>query len=391
VLLSGGVDSSLNVAVMTRLLGRPVRSFTIGYEEELGDEFEHARKVSRAFDTEHVETRITARQAREFLPKLVELQDEPIADNVCIPLYFLAQLVRQNGCPVVHVGEGADEQFLGYWWCRHYLEKDAQVFRPALAGLGWRARLAGLLESFRPGTDEDSAIRARARAGQELFWGGAVCWWGSPRRGLTPDPERFRRPIDCPVEGLLPDSHREPDSHAVVAGYLAELGGPLPAPEVLEKIPYLELRLRLPEHLLMRVDKFTMAHAVEARVPYLDHQIVEFAMRLPSAYKLKNGTGKWLLKQVAAKYLDPSLVNRPKQGFGAPLESWFRDPEFARRARALVERSQLLRAGLIDRDTVSRLLERQVTGGGGWSFQLWTVLNALLWHERWIVGREDCF
>jgi asparagine synthase (glutamine-hydrolysing) len=141
----------------------------------------------------------------------------------------------------------------------------------------------------------------------------------------------------------------------------------------------------------MRVDKFTMAHAVEARVPYLDHQIVEFAMRLPSAYKLKNGTGKWLLKQVAAKYLDPSLVNRPKQGFGAPLESWFRDPEFARRARALVERSQLLRAGLIDRDTVSRLLERQVTGGGGWSFQLWTVLNALLWHERWIVGREDCF
>jgi asparagine synthase (glutamine-hydrolysing) len=391
VLLSGGVDSSLNVALMSQMLDHPVRTFSIGYEEGLGDEFEHARSVSRAFGTEHVETRITARQAREFLPLLVQLQDEPIADNVCIPLYFLAQLVRQNGCPVVHVGEGADEQFLGYWWCRHYLEKDRDVYRPALPNAGWSERLKGLSGLWRTASAEDSEIRARARAGQELFWGGAVCWWGKARRELTPDSELFRRPIDCPIEGLLPDSHREPDSHRVVSGYLGELPGPLPPHEILQKIPYLEFRLRLPEHLLMRVDKFTMAHAVEARVPYLDHDVVEFSMRLPDSYKLRGGVGKWLLKQVAEKHLDPEIVRRPKQGFGAPLESWFQDPEFARRSRAAVERSELLRSGLLNRQLVLDLLERQTRSGGGWSFQLWTLLNAMLWHESWIVGRKDCF
>jgi asparagine synthase (glutamine-hydrolysing) len=321
----------------------------------------------------------------------VRLQDEPIADNVCIPLYFLAQLVRANGCPVVHVGEGADEQFLGYWWCRHYLEKDRDVYRPALPSAGWSGRLKALLGLGRALSAEDREIRARARAGQELFWGGAVCWWGQARQELTPEPERFRRAMDCPIEGLLPDSHREPDSHGVVSAYLAELPGPLPAHEILHKIPYLEFRLRLPEHLLMRVDKFTMAHAVEARVPYLDHELVEFSMRLPDSYKLRGGVGKWLLKQVAEKHLDPGVVNRPKQGFGAPLESWFQDPDFARSARAAVERSELLRSGLLNRQRVVDLLERQTRSGGGWSFQLWTVLNAILWHESWIVGRQECF
>ncbi len=391
VLLSGGVDSSLNVALMSRMLDHPVRTFSIGYEEGLGDEFEHARSVSRAFGTEHVETRITARQAREFLPLLVQLQDEPIADNVCIPLYFLAQLVRQNGVPVVHVGEGADEQFLGYWWCRHYAEKDRDVYQPALPGAGWSRRLAAMARPWRTVSAEDREIRARARAGQELFWGGAVCWWGEPRRKLTPDPERFRRPIDCPIDGLLPDSHREPDSHRVVSSYMEELPGPLPPPEVLQKIPHLEFRLRLPEHLLMRVDKFTMAHAVEARVPYLDHEVVEFSMRLPDSYKLRGGVGKWLLKQVAEKHLDPGIIHRPKQGFGAPMESWFQDPEFARRSRAAVERSELLRTGLLNRELVADLLERQTRSGGGWSFQLWTLLNAILWYESWVVGRQDCF
>jgi asparagine synthase (glutamine-hydrolysing) len=391
VLLSGGVDSSLNVAVMSRLLDHPVRTFTIGYEEDLGDEFAHARRVARAFGTEHSETRITAAQARDFLPLLVRLQDEPIADNVCIPLYFLAQEVRRNGVPVVHVGEGADEQFLGYWWCRHYLEKALTVYDPARQGAPWARRLLAAARAWRGLSDEDREIRERARRGEELFWGGAACWWGRLRRELTPHPERFRREIDCPVEGLLPESHRDPESHGVVAHYLTELPGPLPSPEVLQKIPYLEQRLRLPEHLLMRVDKFTMAHAIEARVPYLDHEIVQFSMRLPASYKLRDGVGKWLLKQVATRYLEPDLVHRPKQGFGAPMESWFRDPEFARRARALVDRSELIRSGLLDAPTVRSLLDRQTTHGGGWSFQLWTLLNAMIWHESWIVGRDDCF
>jgi hypothetical protein len=120
------------------------------------------------------------------------------------------------------------------------------------------------------GDGEDAEIIERARAGQELFWGGAACWWGRMRGLLTPDRSRFSQPVDCPVEGLLPAAFAQTDSHNVVGHYLGPLRGGLESPEVLQKIPYMEMKLRLPEHLLMRVDKLTMAHSVEARVPFLD-------------------------------------------------------------------------------------------------------------------------
>src|SRR5262249_12933214 len=152
---------------------------------------------------------INRQEMQEFLPLLVRLQDEPIADNVCIPLYFLAKLVRDSGTTVVQVGEGADEDFLGYWWCEHYRQKYEQVYKPALEGpsLWQRVRAAG--KASTPGVSgEDLEIIKRAEAGQELFWGGAVCWWGSIRERLTPDPAPFAATIECPVDGLVPDSHR---------------------------------------------------------------------------------------------------------------------------------------------------------------------------------------
>ena len=132
VLLSGGVDSSLNVALMSELMSRPVTTFTIGYEgKEDYNEFQFARRVSQRYKTDHHETLISRQEAQDFLPLLVRLQDEPIADNVCIPLYFLARLVKQSGTTVVQVGEGADENFLGYWWCEHYRQKYEDVYKPA--------------------------------------------------------------------------------------------------------------------------------------------------------------------------------------------------------------------------------------------------------------------
>jgi asparagine synthase (glutamine-hydrolysing) len=395
VLLSGGVDSSLNVALMSELMDRPVTTFTIGYEGQEGyNEFEFARRIAKKFRTEHHESQIDRRQAQEFLPLLVQLQDEPIADNVCIPLYFLAQLVKRSGTTVVQVGEGADENFLGYWWCDHYRNKFETVYRPAATDgqqpwyrrllSGGRAAAAGLVSG------EDAEVVSRARAGQELFWGGAVCWWGEMRARLTPEPERFLESVDCPVPDLLPEGHRSLDSHSVVKHHLGGLTGRLADPEVLQKITYMELKLRLPEHLLMRVDKLTMAHAVEARVPFLDHDVVEFAMRLPPRYKLRDGVGKYLLKKAAEPYLDPDIIHRKKQGFGAPMEEWFREGDFGSRCLAAFERSPLVQERLIDRDTFTGMLARQMNGGGGSSFHLWTVMNAVLWHASWIEGRKDC-
>ena len=393
VLLSGGVDSSLNVALMSELMDRPVTTFTVGYEgQEDYNEFQYARRVAHRYKTDHHETLINAKEAQDFLPLLVQLQDEPIADNVCIPLYFLAKLVRERNTTVVQVGEGADEHFLGYWWCEHYRQKYENVYKPARQGASWWRKLLAQGKAATPGVSgEDLEIQRRAEAGQELFWGGAVCWWGELRNKLTPSSAPFQGTIDCPVEGLLPDSHRLLDSHAVVRNYLAPLDGTLADPEVLQKIPFMEMKLRLPEHLLMRVDKLTMAHSIEARVPFLDHDVVEFANRIPASYKLQNGVGKSLLKKAAAPYLDDDMLHRRKQGFGAPMEAWFREPEFGRRCVAAFERSALKKQGFFDNNYFSELLRQQVSGQGGYSFQIWTVLNAVLWHESWIEGRTDCF
>lgn len=395
VLLSGGVDSSLNVALMSELMDRPVTSFTIGYEgKEDYNEFQFARRISEQYQTDHHETLINRNEMQEFLPLMVRLQDEPIADNVCIPLYFLAKLVKDSGTTVVQVGEGADENFLGYWWCDHYRDKYQTVYDPIRKTKKrslWRKAIEALLPASRMTiSQEDRDFAARAERGQHLFWGGAVCWHGDLRSKLTPSDAPFRQPVECPVPGLMPDSHTTLDSHEVVRNYLDKLNGDLLEPEVLQQIPYMEMKLRLPEHLLMRVDKLTMAHSIEARVPFLDHDVVDFARRLPPAYKLVDGVGKHVLKRVAEDYLPDDLVYRRKQGFGAPMEEWFQEGDFGKRCEAAFQRSRIVSEGFLDKDYFLGMLRNQMNGQGGYSFHLWTVMNAVMWHESWIEGREDC-
>lgn len=380
-LLSGGVDSSLTVALMSEMMDRPVRTFTVGYEryDEL-NEFDHARRVAERYRTDHYETRINSADAQRFIPEMVRLQDEPIADNVCIPLYFLAKLVKESGTTVVQVGEGADENLLGYWWCDHWRNKEETVYRPVQNG--WRLPDGAVTD--------DLETQRRALRSQELFWGGAVCWHGGMRDQLTPNPAPFLQTVDCPVEGLMPYGHRLLDSHLVVDHYLGGLTGKLQRPEVLQKIPYLEMNLRIPEHLLMRVDKMTMAHSVEARVPFLDQDVVDFARRLPPHYKLADGIGKKVLKRAAEPYVDHDLLYRRKQGFGAPMEQWFKEDRFGKGCLAAFERSAIARDGLLDNEYFVNLMKHQMGSGGGYGFHLWTVLNAVLWHEVWIEGRQDC-
>src|SRR5215831_14019010 len=203
VLLSGGVDSSMNVALMSELMTRPVTTFSIGYAgKEDFNEFQFARRIAARYKTDHHETLIDREEMQSFLPLLVRLQDEPIADNVCIPLYFLAKLVKDSGTTVVQVGEGADENFLGYWWCEHYRRLDEAVYQPARHRLPWWRRTAAALTQPRAAISGEALdVQDRARRGEELFWGGAVCWWGPRRRCLTPDSAPFEQSIDCPAGG----------------------------------------------------------------------------------------------------------------------------------------------------------------------------------------------
>ncbi|MBT7943728.1 MAG: asparagine synthase (glutamine-hydrolyzing) [Alphaproteobacteria bacterium] len=384
VLLSGGVDSSLNVALMSELMDRPVKTFTVGYEGyEDFNEFQHARRIAERYDTDHHEIMINEKQVLDFLPELPGLQDEPIADNVCIPLYFLAGLVKESGVSVVQVGEGADEHFLGYWWCEDFRAKE-ETLRKSSGGkipLSWWRRLAGGGEGA-----IDPELSRRFNAGEQLFWGGATAWVGDNRRRLTPDHEPFLQDIDCPIDGLLPEGFGKLDSHEIVQYYLGELNGKVGSPETPYKIPYLESKLRLPEHLLMRVDKMTMAHSVEARVPFLDHDIIEFAMRLPVSYKLQDGLGKRLLKKAAEPYVDHDLLYRRKQGFGAPLDQWMARGPFGQYCLETFEHSQIRQEGFLDNEFFGEVLRDQVEGRANNGFLVWTVMNAILWHEASIRG-----
>ncbi len=378
VFLSGGVDSSTNVALMSRLVDHPINSFSIGFHgAEAFNEFQWARRVAEQFGTNHHEVMIGHEDLWSFLPRLVHHQDEPIADPVCVPLYFVAELAKQSGVTVVHVGEGADEIFSGYptYVQAHGIERNQwqrlrslpRPLRRALA-LGGSAAL-----HLRP--DREVHVEALNRAADpdgRLWWGGAVAFY---ERGLEriATPELARAMCDHPP--------RE-----VVAGIAADADR-LGARDDLDRLIYQDLRLRLPELLLMRVDKLTMANSVEARVPFLDHELVELAMAMPADEKIRDGIGKHALKRAVGDLLADDLVWRPKQGFGTPVSDWFRG-ELGSRLERRLGNSALDELGLVDRDAVSSVLNLHRSGRAERSFQLWNILNLAEWVDHWIAGHD---
>jgi len=201
------------------------------------------------------------------------------------------------------------------------------------------------------------------------YWGAAIAWRGEARDRL--------------VDGRL-GAH---DDEAVIERLWDEAERELPGIGLKQRMSYLEIKQRLAELLLMRVDKMTMASSVEARVPFLDHDLVEFAFALPDRAKVRDGEGKWLLKKAVEGLLPNDIIYRPKQGFGAPVAEWFRG-DFGRRSQAQIRNSSLAELDLIDLDYVDRLWEAHRSGRGHWSFQLWNLLNVSAWHDYWVAGRE---
>lgn len=374
VFLSGGVDSSTNVALMAEQMSRPVETFTVGFrDQEYLNELDSARRIAEKFSTNHHEIIIDERDALSFLPDLVFHQDEPIADPVCVPLYFVSKLARESGTIVVQVGEGSDEIFSGYAnYVRHlqlyenfwqHAEKvplkvrqaASALTRPLLEATGRKRRMIELIR--RLGADEP------------LFWGGVVIYDDSLKpRALSP---------------LMRERFRERSSLEVVNSYLEEIARERPASDFLTRMIYLELKLRLPELLLMRVDKITMATSVEARVPFLDHHLVEYAMGLPRSLKVEGASGKHVLKRALEEILPHDLLYSPKRGFGAPVREWFRTGLGQWLDEHLLN-SSMRRRDFFDYKFVERLVEQQRRGTRDWSQHLWGLLNLSLWYERWI-------
>jgi asparagine synthase (glutamine-hydrolysing) len=377
VFLSGGVDSSTNVALMSRLVDHPINTFSIGFRDaERFNEFQWARRIAERFNTNHHEVLIDADDLWRFMPDLVFHQDEPIADPVCVPLYYVAKLAKDNGVTVVHVGEGADELFSGY---PTYVQAHTvatghwQRFRRLPAPVRvLTARAGERLLANRPGFEiHREALRRGAQANGRLWWGGAIAFYELGfDRIATSD---LRRTLD----GLQPQQ--------VVAEIAADAHRAGSASE-LDELIYQDLRVRLPELLLMRVDKLTMANAVEARVPFLDHEVVELAMAMPDSEKIRDGTGKHVLKRAVSDLLPPDLIWRPKQGFGTPVSDWFRGP-LADDLSAQLESSEIHELGYLDRDQLREIVQLHRSGRAERSFQLWNLLNLAVWYDHWIAGK----
>ena len=371
--LSGGIDSSTVVALMQVQSGRPVKSFSIGFDSEDHDEARYARRVARHLGTDHTELCVTPDRARGLLPRLAAWFDEPFGDASKIPTFLVSELARRQ-VTVALSGDGGDELFAGY---DRYFRAPAQWRlvgrwpRPA------RAALAALLRA------------PSASAWNRLFRAAPRGW--RPRSAAA-RAETLADLLD--IEG--PDGFFlswvtlwRPDG--VVLGGRAPrdvLGDPTvrdDVPELTDRMRFLDSVTYLPDDVLTKVDRASMAVGLEARVPLLDHRIVEFAWRLPSALTVRGGVGKWLLRQVLHRYVPRRLVDRPKKGFGVPIDDWLRGPLRAW-AEDLLDANRLRRAGYFEPGPIRDAWREHLSGVRDRPHGLWTILMFESWRDAWDAG-----
>jgi len=371
VFLSGGVDSSANVALMAEMIDQPVRTFATAPKGHARyDERGYAALIARRFRTDHHEVLIDTDEMMNFLPRMIHHQDEPTADPTSIPQHFVAQLARGTGTIVVQCGEGSDEIFHGYKGYadhRRYVLPFQRVPQPLRRGIGTLAARA--TRRVGRGVRHGEALYDAGRS-PIPYWGGALCFRGEIK--------------DQILQRNGGGSSNAP--YAVVERHWEDADRLAGGADLFQKMTYLELKQRLPELLLMRLDKIAMANSVEGREPFLDQHVVEFAFALPPAMKHRDGVGKYVLRRAMAGLLPDDVLTRPKQGFGTPMEEWLRGP-FGIQVQHSIRRSSLADRGLLDYQRIDELFAAHRAGRGDWHKHLWNLYNVSAWHDRWIARR----
>jgi asparagine synthase (glutamine-hydrolysing) len=322
--LSGGLDSSLNVALMAHT-NQNIKTFTVAFAGDLkNDERAAARRIAQQFNTDHHDIVISEKEAFDFYERMVYHLDEPLADCVCIPFYYVSELARQAGMKVVQVGEGADELFFGYPVYARYAALYNRFFKPSQALIPAFAR-AGLVKSAHPFVSHHPNRRellGHWQSKQLPFWGGAVAFGEWQKRVIR---EFFVKRLpqqDYVISLIYPGMKQTFDSYSVIDYHMQQLKQVDPTADIGKQMLYIELKQRLPELLLMRADKMSMAASIEAREPYLDHHLVEFMMNVPWRLRFKHNQTKYLLKKVAESFLPHDVIYKKKIGFAAPTFSW---------------------------------------------------------------------
>ncbi len=362
--LSGGVDSSLVTALMQAQSSRPVKTFSIGFAEERYNEAPHARAVAAHLGCEHTERILSPRDLLDAVPLIPRFYDEPFADSSQIPTLLVCRVAREQ-VTVALSGDGGDELFNGYE--RHLFldalwRKMRQVPRPARAAAGV---LAGLVP--------EAAYRLLGPLGPKIRWRlgalGARNFEDFYRFLFS----HFRDPAQ-----VVPGSSEPPTAFDLDQGLLSRACGddPLRRMGLIDHLHY------LPDDILAKVDRASMAVSLEARCPLLDHRVVEFAASLPTAWKVSGGQGKAILRRVLHRHVPQALVDRPKMGFGVPVAEWMR-AELRGWCEALLDESALRAEGVLDAGLVRRIWAEYLAGETNWFPHLWDVLMYRAWRQEW--------
>ena len=382
VFLSGGIYSSLNVALMAQYTDK-LETFNVSFVD--GPEYEErnwARKVAKKFNTEHHELIISEREAFTFFQKMVYHQDEPLGDCVCIPLYYVAKLAKDAGVTVVQVGEGSDELFCGYNSYTQYLNispywHTSQKYIPTFARRGLYYAASKMYQQNKNKVD----LLKSWSQGRELFYSGALVFSELWKKDIVGQ-KNIEIKCDPIIEQIYPGFPQGFDSYAIADYHRDRLLQKNPDADPFKIMTYLELKHRLSELLLMRVDKMAMATSVEARVPFLDHTLIEFALQVPVQLKYKNGITKYILKKAAATVLPQEIINRKKIGFAAPATRWFKRGTYFRPffMDMLISKNTFWQ-DVFDLEEIEKMMQEN-RGSVDYSYQLWALQNVMAFNYQ---------
>ena len=371
--LCGGIDSSTVVALMQAQSSQPVKTFTIGFYEDAYNEAQYAQAVAQHLKTDHTELYVTPAEALAVIPKLPTLYDEPFSDSSQVPTFLVSQMARRH-VTVSLSGDGGDELFGGYnryFWGRSIWQKVGwmpkalrQTGANALTSLSPQTwdRTLGNFNALVPvnwkksmsGFKAHKLAEVLAVSDPEAMYMGLVSNWKDPEALVIGG---------CEKPTNLTDRQRWPK-----------------VPSFTERMMYLDTVTYLPDDILVKLDRASMGVSLEGRIPFLDHRVVELAWRIPLSMKIRNNKGKWLLRQILDKYVPNNLIDRPKAGFGIPIDSWLRGP-LRDWAEALLDEKRLQREGFFNPGPIREKWEEHLAGDHDWQYYLWDILMFQAWLE----------
>jgi asparagine synthase (glutamine-hydrolysing) len=365
ILLSGGVDSSTVATFAQQFSNRPVKTFSIGFDEDSFDESKFARQVAEHLGTEHYEDRLSVEKAAEILPEIASWLDEPLSDGSILPTFLLSRFVRQH-VTVALGGDGGDEIFAGY--PMYYGHKMARVY-DSIPPIVRRYLIENVIENLPVSTKNlsfDYKAKRFVAASKLDTVARHHAWFGSFR--IDEQDSLFSAEVRQATNSNIYQTANDWRKMATTKS-------------LVEQMQFVDLKMYMAEDILTKVDRASMAVSLEVRAPFLDPRVVEFSMSLPENYKLKGKNGKYILKKAVAPLLPENILKRPKKGFGIPIADWLKG-KLKPLANDLLSAERLNKQGLFNADFVQKLLREHEQGRASHHKQLWTLLIFQLWYDK---------